>query len=114
MANLVTFIYGTEAQILALTPASDKWIENAFYYPRNCDYFYQIVDGVLKRYGTGNTAGVGIKLNGLTIGGVKQVIEETDVLDVPENWEYNVFDFSVEGVINLDGVINIIENEQPN
>lgn len=53
---------------------------------------------------------VGVKLNGFTIGGIKRVIEENDVLDIPELWEYNVFfyNFDVEGIVNCDGEINFI------
>ena len=52
--------------------------------------------------------GIGITLNGLVIGGVKKLIEITDVLDIPLYWEYNVFILDVDGIILNDGEINMI------
>ena len=40
--------------------------------------------------------GIGITLSGLVIGGVKKLIELTDVLDIPLYWEYNVFILDVD------------------
>ena len=56
--------------------------------------------------------GIGIKLNGQVIGGVKRFIEETDILDIPSYWEYNVFNLDVEGRIDIDanGMINILDS----
>jgi hypothetical protein len=51
---------------------------------------------------------VGITLNNKYIAGVKNYIEQNDKLIVPENYEYNVFRFNVDGIIDLDGEINIM------
>jgi len=52
--------------------------------------------------------GDGIKLNGKIIGGVKTTIQESDVLDIPELWEYNITKLNVDGIVNVDGEINYI------
>ena len=51
MADALKFIYGTEAQILALTPDSEYSFEKGFYYQSDKTYFYQAVGTVLKKYG---------------------------------------------------------------
>jgi hypothetical protein len=60
-----------------------------------------------------STLGIGITLNGRVIGGVKRFIEENDILDIPNYWEYNVFDLDVDGRIDIDenGMINILDLE---
>lgn len=105
---LIKFVYGTEAQILALVPTDAAWVDRAFYYPEDKPYFYQALDGVMKKYGGGETSGVGIRLNGSIIGGVKSLIESTDILTIPENYEYNVHRLNVQGNINSEGEINIM------
>ncbi len=103
------FKFNTDAEILALTPEHPSWENLAFYYPNDRTWFYQAYEGVLKKYhGDPSEGGVGIFLNGKVIGGVKQYIEADDVLDVPANWEYNVTQIAVDGIINLDGDINIL------
>lgn len=54
-------------------------------------------------------AGIGIKLNGQVIGGVKRVIESNNTLDIPEFWQYNIrgLTLDVDGVIENNGEINI-------
>jgi hypothetical protein len=53
--------------------------------------------------------GIGIKLNGLVIGGVKRLIELSDVLDIPPYWQYNIVgDLDVDGLIDNEGEINLI------
>ena len=74
MAEPLKFIYGTEAQILALTPASPNWINRAFYYPGDKDYFYQALNGIMKKYGAGESSGVGHRLNGILMSGPKIAI----------------------------------------
>jgi hypothetical protein len=110
MADLVKYVFGTEAQIMALIPGNVNWIEKAFYYPSDRNYFYQIVDNEMKKYGdvSYEMDGVGITLNGLLIGGFKNYILLPDVLNIPENFEYNGFLLQVDGVINCDGSINLI------
>jgi len=110
MANLVKFYFNTEAKILALTPSDEEWVELAFYYPSDKSYFYQAVAGVMKVYGytpVGDT-GIGVTLNNKVIGGVKEKIEGTDILDIPEHYEYNCVNLHVQGTINCKGTINIL------
>lgn len=107
MGTIVKFIYGTEAQILELNPDNPKWVEKAFYYPNDKDYFYQALDGVMKLYGKGTSSGTGIRLNGEIIGGIKRFIENQDVLNIPEYYDYNTYTITVEGQINVNGSINI-------
>lgn len=54
-------------------------------------------------------SGVGIKLNGQVIGGVKRVIESDDRLIIPEFWQYNIHGLilDIDGIIENDGEINI-------
>jgi hypothetical protein len=110
VADLVKYFEGTEAQILALTPASENWVELAFYYPSDQDYFYRVVDGEMKKYGSGESAvsGVGVTLNNKVIGGVKSLIEQNDILDIPENYEYNIHNLEAQGIVNCNGTINIM------
>lgn len=107
----------TESQILALTSISDLWFEFAFYYPSDSNggnYFFRLENGVMVKKGGGanggnnGVGGIGITLNGLVIGGVKNLIESNDVLNIPENWEYNAKRLNVNGIINCYGEINII------
>lgn len=106
---LVKYFFGTEAEILALEPTDSNWVNQAFYYPTDQDYFYQAYNGEMKLYGSGESSGIGIRLNGSNIGGVKSIIEDTDILEIPENWDYNTFSLLVNGTINCDGQINILE-----
>ena len=54
-------------------------------------------------------AGIGIKLNGQVIGGVKQYIQPSDTLVIPVYWQYNIHGVSldIDGIIQNDGEINI-------
>ena len=109
MATTIRFIYGTEAQILALTADSTNWVEQAFYYPDDKPYFFQIRNGVMKKYsGDSTLSGVGCRINGQVIGGVKQWIRGDEVLNIPADWEYNVTVLKVNGTIVCDGIINMI------
>ena len=102
----------TEAQILTLTSSSTLWFEYAFYYPSDSNggnYFYRLENGVMVKKGGGaGIGGIGITLNGLVIGGAKSLIEENDLLNIPENWEYDAKRLNVKGVINCFGEINIL------
>lgn len=110
MAELVKYLYGTEAEILALEETDKNWFDRAFYYPSDKSYFYQAIDGVMKKYGSTpvEDVGVGVKLNNKVIGGSKSLIESFDVLTIPENFEYNPVSLHVEGTINSEGTINIL------
>jgi len=111
MAELIKYFYGTEVQILGLTNVSPNWVEKAFYYPSDKTYFYQLVNGVMKKYGdvSGVLSGTGITINGQIMGGVKYKILENNVVDIPENYEYNVVSYlENNGVINNNGKINVL------
>jgi hypothetical protein len=64
----------------------------------------------------GNFTGIGITLNRQVIGGVKRLIESSDILNIPSYWEYNVFslDINAGGQINIDsnGMLNILDLER--
>lgn len=110
MGAAIKYKYGTEAQILALTTDSAGWVDRAFYYPEDKNYFYQALNGEMKVYGAGNVSivGLGITLNEKIIGGVKTLIEQDDILNIPENWDYNTKTLTVAGEINCYGDINIM------
>ena len=51
--------------------------------------------------------GAGITLDGLNIGGVKSPINTGEVLNIPEDWQYNLFGaLVVDGTVINDGIIN--------
>ena len=104
MANLVEYFFNTEAAILALTPTDEEWVNMAFYYPNDKEYYYRIIDGIMQR----STAGIGVKVNGFLISGSKQKILGNETLEVPEGFEYNTHRLDVDGIINCDGEINIL------
>lgn len=109
MGATLKFIYATEVQILALTPSSNKWVDRAFYYPADKSYFYQALDGVMKKYsGDATEMGVGVRLNGKVMGVVKTFIEEDETLEIPAKYDYNTFSLSNAGIINCEGKINIL------
>jgi hypothetical protein len=55
------------------------------------------------------SAGVGIKLNNQVIGGVKSYIEESDVLEIPQYYQYNVVgNLVIDGTVNSLGEINLL------
>lgn len=105
---VLKFIYGTEAQILALKPVSTNWVDRAFYYPEDQGYFFQARDGVMKKYGAGESSGVGVRINGDLIGGVKSLIEAAETLTIPENYDYNIHTLNVQGAVDNQGQINLI------
>lgn len=105
---LVEYFQGTEVQILALQSGDVQFVELAFYYPNDKDYFFRITNGSMKKYGAGDSSGVGIRLNTKLLSGPKILIEENDILEIPENYDYNTFTLNVEGIINCDGQINMI------
>jgi len=113
MAQVVKFFDRTEAEILALTTASTEWVDKAFYYPSDKDYFYRALNGTMHAYGlagsTGTNAGVGVKLNGQVMGGVKTTIAQSETVEVPRDYDYNTFTLTVKGTINVLGQINIMQ-----
>lgn len=110
MADVVKYFFNTEAQILALTHLHPQWEEKAFYYPSDKSYFYQIFDGVLKKYGQGDVSlsSVGVLLNNKIIGGSKNFIETSDILQVPDYFQYFVRNLKVDGEIKSDGEIFVM------
>ena len=58
----------------------------------------------------GGGAGVGITLNNRWIGGVKRIIETSDVLNIPPYWQYNVFQLQIDGLVIIEstGSINTL------
>lgn len=102
----------SESQILALTSSSALWFEKAFYYPNDFprkQYFYRLLDGQMYQLGSdAELSGVGVKLNGSIIGGVKSLIESNETLNIPVNYEYNLINLQVSGVINCNGIINLL------
>lgn len=59
----------------------------------------------------GGGGGVGITLNNRWIGGVKRIIETSDVLNIPPYWQYNVFQLQIDGLIIIEstGSINTLD-----
>lgn len=104
----------TESQILSLTSENELWFDKGFYYPSDSNggsYFYRLENDVMVKKGGGGgvgVSGIGITLNYLVIGGSKSFIEENDILNIPEKWEYDVKRLNVQGVINCEGEINIL------
>ena len=97
----------SEQEILNLVDTDELWFDQGFYYPNDTPtkpYYYRLVNGVMVKY---NSSGIGVTLNGSVIGGVKSLIEAEDILEIPVNYEYNLVNLQVDGIINCDGEINI-------
>lgn len=111
MGAAIRFIYGTEAEILALQPTDTSWVERAFYYPEDKTYFFQALNGVMKRYGAGDSTllGVGVQLDGKVIGGVKTLVNTSETLTIPQDYDYNTYTLLVNGTVDVFGQINIIQ-----
>jgi len=109
MGAALRFIYAnTYEAIEDLEPTDAGWIDQAFYYPDDATWFYQARNGVMRKFhGDPAENGVGVKLNGKVIGGVKELIEEDDVLTIPVNWAYNTYRLQVNGSIECYGTITI-------
>lgn len=56
----------------------------------------------------GGTATDGVVINGKGMCGIKNYIESSDVMEIPEKYEYNCFLFSNFGTVNCYGTINIM------
>ena len=102
----------SEQQILALTSSDSKWYDQAFYYPNDVPlkpYYYRVILGEMKKYGGDvSSIGTGITLNDAILGGVKTLIESSEALSIPSNYDYNTYILSVEGQVNCSGNINIM------
>jgi hypothetical protein len=64
--------------------------------------------------GGGTFTGIGIRLNGQVIGGVKRFIEQNDFLEIPSYWDYNIYSLKVEGTIRIEdeGAIYIMDGQK--
>ena len=103
----------SEVELLSMTDADPQWYDQGFYYPNDVPikpYYYRVVTGVMTQYAGGDVSvvGVGISLNEKVIGGVKTLIENGDILTIPENFDYNTYSLNVSGVVNNSGQINIM------
>jgi len=56
---------------------------------------------------TGNVNARGVTINGEFLSGVQQSISTSETLNIPLNFEYNLFIIDIEGTIILDGHLNI-------
>lgn len=103
----------SEAEILALTASDPKWYDQGFYYPNDIPikpYYYRIVSGSMVQYAGGDVSivGLGITLNDKILAGIKTLIESSDILTIPENFDYNSYRLNISGVVNNTGQINIM------
>lgn len=109
----VKFFLSTESEILALLPTSPKWVNLAFYYPEDKDYFYQIVNGVMRPIGKnasiGLNTGEGVTINGKVMGGVKTFIKQDELVDVPVDYDYNTFSLRVSGQMLITGGLKLMK-----
>jgi len=105
----VRYIYGTDAQILALE--SSELVERAFYYPSDKNYFYQAISGELRKYGDGDAeifGGVGAYLNNKVIGVPKKYIREGETALIDQDYQYTIHgELICEGEIINNGELNI-------
>ena len=109
----------TEAKILQLKAGDAQWVERAFYYPSDVDeVFYQVINGRMRKFycsdstitNTGTTANIeyiGILLNEKGYSGFKMLIEDDDILYIPEYYEYNGNYLSINGIVDCEGIISI-------
>lgn len=108
------FSYNAVIQVDSL-PSDEGAIPLKFYLVDGADVFLRTADSWIQLNnetadpGDGTPADAdGITLNDKTIGGVKSRILETDVLRIPEDWQYIVKNsLSLEGTIINDGEIFI-------
>lgn len=56
------------------------------------------------------TQSVGVTVDGKFISGAQQTINTGEVLDIPLNFEYNLFTFNLDGTAIIDGDLNIIDD----
>jgi hypothetical protein len=58
---------------------------------------------------TGSPNSRGVTIDGEFISGSQQTINIGELLDIPLNFEYNLFTFNLDGTAIIDGDLNIIE-----
>lgn len=109
----VKFYLSTESEILALDTNSSKWVNLAFYYPNDKDYFYQALNGVMRPIGKNGSLGIstgeGVTINGKVMGGVKTNIKQDELVDVPIDYDYNTFSLSVSGSMLITGGLKLMK-----
>ena len=113
----IKFKESTEENILLLKQGDSQWIERAFYFPNDKDnIFYQVINGRMRAFDCTASSGggggvlqepIGIELNSKMYSGFKMNIIDTDVLYIPEDYEYHGNYLSVNGLINCEGIISI-------
>ena len=57
---------------------------------------------------TGSPNSRGVTIDGEFISGSQQTINIGELLDIPLNFEYNLFNFNLDGTAIIDGDLNII------
>ena len=114
----IEFKESSEQNILNLKLGDAQWVERAFYYPVDIDnIFYQVINGRMRKFdcslGSGTSTGataqeaIGILLNSKMYSGFKMNIIDTDILYIPEDYEYHGNYLSISGLINCEGIISI-------
>jgi hypothetical protein len=74
-----------------------------------------LIDGTSLVYNTDGsisavTTTVGVTINGKFVSGAQQTIDTLEVLDIPSNFEYNLFTLNIDGTAIIDGDLNIIDD----
>lgn len=112
----IKFKESTEANILLLKQGDNQWIERAFYFPNDKDnIFYQVINGRMRAFDCTASSGgggvlqeiIGIQLNYKMYSGFKMNISDTDVLYIPQDYEYHGNYLTINGLINCEGIISI-------
>lgn len=113
----IKFKESTEASILNLKVGDPQWVERAFYFPSDKDnIFYQVINGRIRAFdctasndnGGGNTQElIGISLNNKEFHGFKMFIEDSDILNIPQYYEYVGNYLTINGIVNCEGIISI-------
>jgi len=113
----IKFKESSESNILNLKLGDSQWVERAFYYPNDKDnIFYQVINGRMRAFDCTASSGgsgtspqdlIGIILNNKEFHGFKMLIEDSDVLNIPENYEYFGNYLTINGLVNCEGIISI-------
>ena len=114
----IKFKESSEQNILNLKIGDTQWVERAFYYPSDKDnIFYQVINGRMRKFdctlGSGTSTSetaqeaIGILLNSKMYSGYKMNIIESDILFIPEDYEYHGNYLTINGLVNCEGIISI-------
>ena len=62
-----------------------------------------------------STYGITLTVDSIEKGlcGVKSVINTNELLFIPIDYEYNTFKLTINGILNCDGIVNIVSNCLP-